>query len=233
VRRSLLVGVLLLAVTAPPAAAQSPIAGGGSFNDAPVLAPGRYKDTLRGGEQLFYAVSLKPGQKLTAGLTVSGRTDASYFMKLALYNELREKDIFDGEQTESFGSSARSASLRVEGQRVGEEDGGVTDRIYSEPGTYYVSVAADDQGNNLEADQFDTLIDLQVTGEIIPEATPTATPEAATPAEPEEPDDPEQTAGLGSSGSGAGGSGELGMAIVLGLALGGLVGFGVRRLRAA
>ena len=226
-RRSLLVGVLLLAVTAPPAAAQSPIAGGGSFNDAPVLAPGRYKDTLRGGEQLFYAVSLKPGQKLTAGLTVSGRTDASYFMKLALYNELREKDIFDGEQTESFGSSARSASLRVEGQRVGEEDGGVTDRIYSEPGTYYVSVAADDQGNNLEADQFDTLIDLQVTGEIIPAATPTATAESAATAEPEE-----ETAGLG-SGDDDDGGGELGMAIVLGLALGGLVGFGVRRLRAA
>ena len=41
-----------------------------------------------------------------------------------------------------------------------------------------------------------------------------------------------QTAGLG-GGSGDGGSGELGIAIVLGLALGGLVGFGVRRLRAA
>ena len=35
------------------------------------------------------------------------------------------------------------------------------------------------------------------------------------------------------AGDDGGGSGELGMAIVLGLALGGLVGFGVRRLRAA
>jgi hypothetical protein len=191
-----------------------------------VLAPGRYKDTLRGGEQLFYAVSLKPGQKLTAGLTVSGRTDASYFMKLAIYSPLREKDIFDGEQTDAYGGSDRSASLRVEGQRVGEEDGGSSDRIYAEPGTYYVSVSADDQGNNLEADQFDTSIDLQVTGEIIPEPTPTATPEAAATAEPDD------TAGLGPSGD-SGGSGELGMAIVLGLALGGLVGFGVRRLRTA
>jgi hypothetical protein len=227
VRRLLLVLVLGL-VLATPASAQSPIAGGGSFNDAPVLAPGRYKDTLRGGEQLFYAVSLKPGQKLTAGLTVSGRTDASYFMKLGLYSPLREKDIFDGEQTESFGGSDRSASLRVEGQRVGEEDGGISDRVYSEPGAYYVSVAADDAGNNLEADQFDCLLDLQVTGEIIPDATPTAPPEAAATAEPED------TAGLGSSGGGGDGDGgELGMAIVLGLALGGLVGFGVRRLRAA
>ena len=190
-RRLALVILLVVAVTAPSASAQSPIAGGGSFNDAPVLAPGRYKDTLRGGEQLFYAVSLKPGQKLTAGLTVSGRTDASYFVKLAIYSPLREKDNFDGEQTESFSGSERSTSLRVEGQRVGEDDGGISDRIYSEPGTYYVSVAADDQGTNLEADQFDSLIDLQVSGEIIPEVTPTATPEAAATAEADE------TAGLG------------------------------------
>jgi hypothetical protein len=224
----LLVAVLLLLVLAPSASAQSPIAGGGSFNDAPVLAPGRYKDTLRGGEQLFYAVSLRPGQKLTAGLTVNGRTDTSYFMKLALYSPLREKDVFDGEQTEPYSASDRSASLRVEGQRVGEEDGGSSDRIYAEPGTYYISVAADDQGRNLEADQFDSLLDLQVTGEIIPEPTPSATPEPAATAESGE------TAGLGGGGAGGdGGSGELGMAILLGLALGGLVGFGVRRLRAA
>lgn len=225
--RRLVLGVLTLLVAAPSAAAQSPIAGGGSFNDAPVLAPGRYQDTLRGGEQLFYAVSLKPGQKVTAGLTVKGRTDSSYFMKLALYNPLREKDVFDGEQTEPYGQTDRSASMRVEGKTVGEENGGTTDRIYSEPGTYYISVAADDAGQNAEADQFDTLLDLQVTGTPIPTPTPTKTPEAAATAESGE------TAGLGGGGDGGGGSGELGIAIVLGLALGGLVGFGVRRLRAA
>jgi len=223
-RAAVAVAFVLLGLAAP-ASAQSPIAGGGSFNDAPVLEPGRYKDTLRGGEQLFYAVSLKPGQKLTAGVTVAGRTDTSYFMKLALYSPLREKDVLDGTQTEAYGPLDRSESLRVEGKPVGEEDRGTSGRIYSEPGTYYVSVAADDAGDNVEADQFDTSIDLQVTGEIIPEPTPTATPEAAATAAPDD------TAGLGSSGDSDGGSGELGMAIVFGLALGALVGFGVRRLR--
>ena len=66
-----------------------------------------------------------------------------------------------------------------------------------------------------------------MTGEIIPAATPTATAESAETAEPEE-----ETAGLGGSGGDDDGGGELGMAIVLGLALGGVVGFGVRRLRA-
>ncbi len=221
--RLVLVLALVLALAAP-ASAQSPIAGGGSFNDAPVLAPGKYKDTLRGGEQLFYAVTLKPGQQLTAGATVGGRTESSYFMRMSIYSPLREKDVFKGTQTDSYASSDKSVSLRVEGQRVGEEGGGNSDTVYSEPGTFYVSVAADDQGRNLEADQFDTLIDLQVTGNVIPTPTPTATAKPAATVE------SGQTAGLG--GGGEGGSGELGMTIVLALALGGLVGFGVRRLRA-
>jgi hypothetical protein len=215
---------LVLALTAP-ASAQSLIAGGGSFNDAPVLAPGKYKDTLRGGEQLFYAVTLKPGQQLTAGATVSGRTESSYFMRMSIYSPLREKDVFKGTQTDSYASSDKSVSLRVEGQRVGEKGGGNSDTVYSEPGTFYVSVAADDQGRNLEADQFDTLIDLQVTGNVIATPTPTATAKPAATVE------SGQTAGLG-GGDGGGGSGELGMTIVLALTLGGLVGFGVRRLRA-
>ena len=116
--RVVLAMALVLAL-APPASAQSPIAGGGSFNDAPVLAPGKYKDTLRGGEQLFYAVTLKPGQQLTAGATVSGRTESSYFMRMSIYSPLREKDVFKGTQTDSYASSDKSVSLRVEGQRVG------------------------------------------------------------------------------------------------------------------
>ena len=221
----LVVAIALVLALAAPASAQSPIAGGGSFNDAPVLAPGKYKDTLRGGEQLFYAVILKPGQQLTAGATVSGRTQSSYFMRMSIYSPLREKDVFKGTQTDSYASSDKSVSLRVEGQRVGEKGGGNSDTVYSEPGTFYVSVAADDQGRNLEADQFDTLLDLQVTGNVIPTPTPTAT------AKPAATVDSGQTAGLG-AGAGGGGSGELGMTIVLALALGGLVGFGVRRLRA-
>ena len=206
----LVLAMALVLALAAPASAQSPIAGGGSFNDAPVLAPGKYKDTLRGGEQLFYAVTLKPGQQLTAGATVSGRTESSYFMRMSIYSPLREKDVFKGTQTDSYASSDKSVSLRVEGQRVGEKGGGNSDTVYSEPGTFYVSVAADDQGRNLEADQFDTLIDLQVTGNVIPTPTPTATAKPAATVE------SGQTAGLG-GGDGGGGSGELGMTIVLAL----------------
>ncbi len=223
-RRALLVALAVLALSAAPAGAQTPIAGGGSFNDAPVLSPGRYTDTLRGGEQLFYAITLKPGQMLTAGATVKGRALSSFAMTLQIYNPVRKEDNVDGEQTGSYGPSDHSTSLRVEGKRVGETNSGSSNDVYAEPGTYYVSLAANDRGSNLEAEQFDSSIDLQVTGQVIPEATPTAT---AAPAKTAAPD---TTGGLGGGGGDAGG-GELGMAIVLGLALGGLVGFGVRRLR--
>ena len=116
-------------------------------------------------------------------------------------------------------------SLRVEGQRGGGEGRRQLRHRLLGAGDVLRSVAADDQGRNLEADQFDTLIDLQVTGNVIPTPTPTATAKPAATVE------SGQTAGLG-GGDGGGGSGELGMTIVLALTLGGLVGFGVRRLRA-
>jgi hypothetical protein len=227
VRRALIGAVSAAALLAAPAAAQTPIAGSGSFNDAPELAPGRYADTLRGDETLFYGVRLKPGQRLTAGATVKGRAGGSYFIKLTIYSPLRAADINAGEQTESFGQTDRSVSLRVEGKPVGVGDQANQDPadVYSQPGVFYVSLAADTLGSQGGTDQFDTVIDLQVTGEPVPEATPTATAKPAQTAEP---------GGVGGgSDDGSGGSGELGMAIVLGLALGGLVGFGVRRLRAA
>ena len=226
--RLLLALVALLVLAAPAVRAVPDRRAAARSTTRRCSRPGRYKDTLRGGEQLFYAVSLKPGQKLTAGLTVSGRTDSSYFMKLALYNPLREKDVFDGEQTEPYGQTDRSASLRVEGKAVGEANGGTTERIYSEPGTYYISVAADDAGRQPRGGPVRHAARPPGDG---PDhrrrrrrRRPRRRPKTA---------DPGQTAGLGGGDGGGGGSGELGMAIVLGLALGGLVGFGVRRLRAA
>ena len=124
----------------------------------------------------------------------------------------------------AFGAADKSVSLRVEGQRWGRARRRQLGLGLPEPGTFYVSVAADNFGRNLEADQFDTLLDLQVTGQVIPTPTPTATAKPAATVQ------SGQTAGLG---AGAGRRpGELGITIVLGLALGGLVGFGVRRLRA-
>ena len=48
----------------------SKITGGAAHQDAPVLAPGTYSDTILAKEQLWYAVDLAVGQELTATSTL-------------------------------------------------------------------------------------------------------------------------------------------------------------------
>ena len=160
------------ALTAAPAAAQTPIAGGGSFNDAPVLEPGTYADTLRGGEQLFYGVALRPGQQIEATATIEGRSTTSSFMDLKLYSAQREEV---GEGSDPFGQQDR----RIELQAAGEPA--------DLPGIAFISVAA--RGGEADApEQFDTRIDFQVTGEATT-PTPTPTPSATATAAPQRDDD--------------------------------------------
>lgn len=65
-RLAILATAATLACAPAAAAAARPVAGGGSFNDAPLLTPGAYTDTIRLDETLFYAVRLAPGQRLSA-----------------------------------------------------------------------------------------------------------------------------------------------------------------------
>ena len=130
-RRGAMAAALAVLIAAAPAGAQTPIAGGGSFNDAPVLEPGAYADTLRGGEQLFYAVEPEAGQRVAATVEIEGRSTTSHFMAVALYTALRAEA---GEDTQSFGPQDRRVSLRAESQPA------------EQPRLHYVSVAARGRG---------------------------------------------------------------------------------------
>jgi hypothetical protein len=173
--RWLLLGAVLALVWAPAAQAQSGVEGGGSFNDAPVVKPGRYTDTLRGSETLFYAVELKRGQKLTATATVSGSTDTSYAVRLQIYSPARQADPLNGEDSTSFSSFDDSVSLDVTGQTVGET-GTSSDDYYQLSGNYYVGLSATSSDTRFNPPQFDTQLQFDVTGVAQPE--PTATPAA-------------------------------------------------------
>jgi Ca-activated chloride channel family protein len=64
--------LLLVLAAAAPAFAQdrgAPVVGGGSFNSAPVLEPGRYHDTILPGEYLYYGFRLAAGQTLRVTAT--------------------------------------------------------------------------------------------------------------------------------------------------------------------
>jgi hypothetical protein len=65
VRRTLLVLALTALALPAPALAQGgaakPVVGGGSFNTAPLLAPGTYSDTVAAGETAYWKVRLAKG----------------------------------------------------------------------------------------------------------------------------------------------------------------------------
>ena len=66
VRAAVLAVTALLALPAPAWAQddREPVVGGGSFNAAPILESGRFRDTLLPTEYLYYAFRLEPGQRL-------------------------------------------------------------------------------------------------------------------------------------------------------------------------
>ena len=109
-----------------PALAQSatakPVVGGGSFNTAPLLAPGTYSDTVAAGETVYWKVRLAKGQVLRVKATVDtsqiqtdpladgydrGLANLNYF--LDIFSPLREQ------LSEESGGAYDEASARLEG----------------------------------------------------------------------------------------------------------------------
>jgi hypothetical protein len=166
------IGAALVAALALPAVsvAQSatPVVGGGSFNTAPLLAPGAYADTVAAGETVYWKVRIAKGQVLDATATVdtsqieSDPLKADYRRGLArldyrldLFTPLREQLSSEG------GASYDSASARLEGdpdagavsgtakgpRALGFEQILATDYTkakFPAPGEWYVSLSAAD-----------------------------------------------------------------------------------------
>lgn len=150
--------------------AAKPVVGGGSFNTAPLLAPGTYSDTVAAGETAYWKVRLAKGQVLRVKATVDtsqiqtdpladgydkGLANLTYF--LDIFTPLREQ------LSEESGGSFADASARLEGsQDAGAKAGTATSpRVlgfeqilasdYNEdkfpaPGEWYVSLNAADSG---------------------------------------------------------------------------------------
>lgn len=82
------------AVPAPAETDPKPAAAGFSFNDAPVLAPGTYTDSIVSGETRYFKVHLDWGQRLAWKLTVPaqegvGIQSSAFYVTLA--SPLRER----------------------------------------------------------------------------------------------------------------------------------------------
>ncbi len=173
-----------------------PVEGGGSFNDAPLLLPGLYSDTIRKGEALFYAIDVAYGQRLRARVTFlrAPEADAAGFLgenvAMEFITPSRGPTLFGGDNGIFSGRS--QLTLADTTPRIGSDQ-------YEEPGTYFVTVEMDDDpgpGGNVE---YDILLSLEVLGAPLEQPTPSPLPPTTAP--PELPDGaaPPETTGGGPS----------------------------------
>jgi hypothetical protein len=183
-----------LALPAPALAqggAAKAVVGGGSFNTAPLLAPGTYGDTVAAGETVYWKVRVAKGQVLQVKATVDTsqiETDvtaddydsglASLDYHLDIFSPLREQ------LSEESGGRYDSASARLEGSaEAGAKAGTATgpralgfEQIlasdydkdkFPAPGEWYVSLNAADSAlspTNIPA-ELPVELDVQVIGQ--------------------------------------------------------------------
>ena len=210
--------------------------GGGSFNAAPLLEPGTYRDTVLSGEYLYYAMALQPGQRLHVRARIldmdAGTWDrATAAFSINLHTPQRElvgspvdEDVAGNGNTDP--GSVTDANIREQlrwdfyGPRAESFADASGDSAYAGPGTWYVSLHPVRVGDRPKV-ELPVELELDVDGEPVdeepdPRPTPSATaaPEV-TPAGDDGGDGPAPLAILGVGVAG------VAVGLVAGAALGG------------
>jgi hypothetical protein len=188
-KRALVLVVFLLAVPLPATAAQrgTPVQGGGSFTEAPLLEPGRYSDTIRLTEELFYGVELAEGQglRVTSRLlgAKNGPLDRGVLGQLQVYNPLRER--WPPHEFAYFDGVADSKKWSIVTPEVGSEGGELTsfEELFAQPGTYYFSLrlfraVGPDRQSPLRRREFKSRLEVRTTG-VASDPSPPPTAEAS------------------------------------------------------
>ena len=232
-RLAVLTAALALAL-AEPAAAQddyTPVVGSGSFNTAPILTPGRYRDTVLPEEYLYYAIKLEAGQHLH--VVAASEIDRDEFAGLNLAfiaTRVQTPDrlqSFDSEGDQLFTSDddtpadfTTPAATTVAGESQGGSNG------WDGPGYYFLSFYAAYVGSRSEPPKAEIPFHFEVSVEGTPETEPAATPIATPTPSPS----PRPTATPAVDASGGGTSPAVAVAFgVGGLIVGGLAGLALRR----
>jgi hypothetical protein len=228
VRLATLVFAFTLVLAAPAAAADdyTPVVGSGSFNAAPILQPGRYRDTALPEEYLYYAIEVKPGQSIHVTANSELDTDAWSDLNVAFVKvnvaapDRKEIDSdIDGDQSFTSAGDNPADFTTQPATTVADED--ATEIAWTGPGVYFISFypAFVGSGDPPKAEiPFHFELTLEGQAQTEPSATPvaTATPKpkaTATPAPGDDGTSPAMAAGFG----------------VAGLAVGVAAGFVLRR----
>jgi Ca-activated chloride channel family protein len=185
---ALVLALLPAAVAAAQDSDRRPAVGGGSYNDAPLLQPGRYRDTLRPGERVFYAFDVKPGQRLHVRAVVPGDGGplAGDVFALGVETPLREVELDPAaEDLTGGGTFVTKTDTPIEYRTApaatfAASEGGDE---YRGPGTYFVSLDLQTSNPDPLPIEQEVRFDVSVEGTPQAEPTPTRTP-ATTPTPP-------------------------------------------------
>jgi Ca-activated chloride channel homolog len=195
-RGVVVVAVLATLLPATVARAQGsdrkPAVGGGSYNDAPLLDPGSYRDTIRPGERVFYAFDVKAGQRLHVRAVIpgdGGRIPGADIFALGIETPLREVELATAaEDLTGHGTFVTTTDTPIEYRTApaptfAESDDPVRFQEYRGPGTYFVSLDLQTSNPDPLPIEHEVELDVSVEGTSQPEPTPTRTPApTATPA---------------------------------------------------
>jgi Ca-activated chloride channel family protein len=184
--RTALAAVLFLALAAPAAAQQdqfTPVVGSGSFNAAPILAPGTYRDTVLPEEYLYYAVRLQAGQRLH--VVAKPEIDKQTFTDLGLaYTKLNvagpdREQLFDITGTQSFTDDVDPPAdfTTPAATTIAEQNGQGAHEAWKGPGVYFLSVYPIYVGSH-EVPKAEIPFTFQLSVEGTAQAEPKATPVA-------------------------------------------------------
>ncbi|MGK8524229.1 vWA domain-containing protein [Nocardia asteroides] len=163
-----------------PTGSDIPVSGGGSFNvAAPLPGSGRYGDTLRQGEFVFYRVRLDWGQGLAYRVHFDGNggrgLDNLSNIRTTLYSPIRQEiasdfaaytgtgQVLPNQQTQE---AMATVPIRYANRTVNDSK----TRRQSVPGWYYIAVKLGSTFEEGDAAPVPIRLDLTVTGE--PETGP-------------------------------------------------------------
>jgi Ca-activated chloride channel homolog len=176
-------------VLAAPALAQdrgAPVVGGGSFNSAPILDPGRFHDTILPGEYLYYGFRVAAGQRLRVELTHPDIENADVRDLGVIYLSgnihTPTRTVGFGATTGgdnafiSFGDFETKPLIVTSGEAEAAEDDG-KDGVWKSAGVYYLALHAVWSGNGTRPKaEIPFTFAAELLGTALPNATPSATP---------------------------------------------------------
>jgi Ca-activated chloride channel family protein len=182
-----LTALLALALAAPALAQDSdgtPVVGGGSFNVAPILDPGRYRDTILPGEYLYYGFRLAAGQRLRVTLqpgldnAAIKRMGLTYFSG-NIHTPTRVSNILAEHEGDNphIGFDQEDETLVISSAVVSDQDDSDNDGTWAGAGVYYLALHTvyGRGGATPPRSELPFTFDAVVEGVAQPNATPTAT----------------------------------------------------------